>query len=441
MNDLPDESALETHLESPSEPLRASRARRRPLRWLLLPAAVLFTGLIALGRYGYALRVAPDRLFQAALTALAEDDLDGVRAAAEALQDVEAYEPHRRLLTGLELLKHDRLYDAIVAFGFARDHPDTRVWAYTLSGEALYKAKQFRDATRILTDAIRMDPQQTDAHRWLAATYYDIGAMNHAIAHLLIVAQQAPRDPRPHRLIGLIHKDYEEYRKAIDDYRQCLKRGPSQAVKEEVLLELAECQVKQQQHDEALQTLHTCPSSAQSFWLQAECQRALGDKSAAQRLLDQALRREPTHLQAMYLKGMLELEAGQAADAVQVLQKAVETYPQEWRPRYTLAMAYKRLGNDKLATEHLELVEQVRRLRDRFTDLHNQAMKDPDDADLRYELGVVARELDKPLLASSWFEAALALEPHHQQALRELTRQTATANGPGGPPTGPKPSP
>jgi tetratricopeptide (TPR) repeat protein len=427
MDGQPDESATTPPAESHAEPRGVRGPRRRSLRWLAIPATVALAGLLGLARYGYVLQVAPERAFRAALDAVAAKDWDGVRAAAEALQDVAGYEPHRRLLTGAVLLSNARLYDAIVAFGMARDHPDTRVWAYTLSGEALYRAKQFRDATRILNDAIRMDPQQTDAHRWLAATYYDLGAMNHAIGHLATVARQAPNDARPHRLIGLIQKDYEEYRKAIEAYRECLRRGPSPAAKDEVLLELAECQVKQQQHDEALQTLRNCPSSAQSFWLQAECQRALGDKPAAQRLLDQALRRDPKHLQAMYLKGMLELEAGQAEAAAAVLEKAVAAYPKEWRPRYSLAMACKRLGDEQRAAEHLELVEQVRRLRDRFTDLHNQAIKDPDDADLRYELGVVARELDKPLLAISWFEAALALEPDHAAALRELTRPTQAA--------------
>ncbi len=425
----------EASSEPANEPAGEPRPRRRVVRMLLIPGAVGLVVLIGLGRYEYALRVAPDRQFHAALAALANNDLDGVRAAAEALQDVDAYEPHRRLLAGVVLLKNDRLYEAIAAFGFARDHPETRVLACTLSGEALYKAKQFRDAQRMLTDAIRLDPQQTDAHRWLAATYYDIGAMNHAIRHLAVVAQQAPRDPHPHRLMGLIHKDDEEYRKAIDAYRECLKRDPNQAGKETVLLELAECQVKLQQHQEALQTLRTCPSSAQSLWLQAECQRGLGDKAAAERLADQAIGRDPKHLQARTLKGVLELESGDAAAAVEVLQKAVEAYPKEWRPRSTLAMAYQRLGDDKQAAEQLKLVEEARRLRDRFTGLHNQALKDPDSADLRYELGVVARQLDKPLSAIRWFQAALALQPDHQQAQQALRELTETL------PAGPKDPP
>jgi tetratricopeptide (TPR) repeat protein len=160
---------------------------------------------------------------------------------------------------------------------------------------------------------------------------------------------ETPRDPRPHRLLGLIHKDDDEYRKAIDAYRESLTRDPNCAGRETVLLELAECQVKLQQHQEALQTLRTCPSSAQSLWLQAECQRGLGDRATAERLADQALGRDPQHLPALSLKGMLELESGDAAAAVEVLQTAIEAYPKEWRPRYTLALAYKRLGDDKQA--------------------------------------------------------------------------------------------
>jgi hypothetical protein len=126
--------------EAPREPANELRTQRRLARLLLIPGTVVLAVLIGLGRYGYALRVAPDQQFHAALAALADNDLDGIRAAAEALQDVDAYEPHRRLLTGMVLLKNERLYEAIVAFGFAQDHPETRVLACTLSGEALYKA-------------------------------------------------------------------------------------------------------------------------------------------------------------------------------------------------------------------------------------------------------------------------------------------------------------
>ncbi len=185
---------------------------------------------------------------------------DAVQTAAEALRNVEPYKPHLALLEGVMLLRTGQLWDAIRKFGEGKDHPDTRVLAYTLSGEVLYKARQFRDAERILTTAIKLDPSQTDARRWLAATYHDIGAMDDAIKQLVVVAEQAPKDPRPHRLMGLIHKDFEAYGKAIDEYRESLKRHPDQPDEPQIQVELAECLILERRHVEAQETLRELSS-------------------------------------------------------------------------------------------------------------------------------------------------------------------------------------
>ena len=402
-----------------------SNNRRLKNRLLFLPAVFVLAVLLGAIRYWYAVKTSPRRQFQAALAAFAQNDLDRVQVAAEAVRGVDGYGPHLRLLSGMVLLRNGQLTDAIVEFGYAREHPDTRALAYTLSGEALFRSGQFKDARRILGTAIQLDPAQTDAHRWLAAMYYDTGAMNHAIGHLRLVAEQAPSDPRPHRLIGLIHKDFEEYTKAIDAYRESYKRDPQQPDGEALQLELAECLVKQQHHTEALETLENCSPSAQALWLRAKCRHDLGDRATASKLVDEAIGLDPKHLESLHLKGMLELEAGNAASAVDVLLKAAERYPKEWRPRYTLARAYRQLGDTDKAAGHMKVMEELRELRYRFTKLHAQAMKSVENAELRYELGVMAVELGRPLLAIGWFESALALDPDHHKA-REAWQDLTT---------------
>ena len=137
---------------------------------------------------------------------------------------------------------------------------------------------------------------------------------------------------------------------------------------------------------------------------------------------------EPDHLGALQLKGKLELESGDAASAADVLLKAVECHPKQWRPRYTLAMAYKRLDETEKSAAQLKIMKELRELRDRFTELHAQAIEDNKNADLRYQLGVVAAQLDEPLLAASWFDAAIAMDPDHQaarDALQELMETDA----------------
>jgi tetratricopeptide (TPR) repeat protein len=360
------------------------------------------------------------------VAAFRENDLDTVRSAAEALACVDEYEPHLHLIEGMILLRRDRLIEAIDRFGYARDHADTRALAYALSGEALYKARLFRDVERILTTALKLDPSLTDARRWLAAYYYDVGAMNHTVDQLQVVAEQAADDPRPHRLMGLVYKDFEEYKKAIHHYRESLRIAPDQPGRLELLVELAECLVKERRHDEGLKALASCPRSAHVLWLQAECHYARGDGPGARRLLGEALKLAPGQLDASQLLATMDLESGDAASAVEILRRAVEHHPKEYRVRYQLSQAYQRLGEEELAQEQIEAMKNLRTLRERFTKLHEQAIADPADVETRYELGVVAARLDKPELAHGWFTMTLAMDPNHagaREALEAMVRE------------------
>jgi len=370
-------------------------------------------------------KTAPDRLFQRAKQALAQNDLATVHAAAEALNGLAAYEPHRHLLEGMVLLHSNRLLEAVQHFRLANEHPETKGLAYALSGEALYKAKRFRDAQRILVEAIRIDPSYTDARRWLAALYYDIGMMDHALEQLQAVAEQAPADPRPARLRGLIYKDFEAYERAVAEYRESLRRAPNQPDKQAVLVELAYCQLKLGRAAEALETLRRASPTADALALQAECCQLQGDEATAKKLVRDALRLDPKHLGAKLVKAALELADGDPAAAVRTLEKAAEDHPKEYLVRYKLIQAYERAGRKDLARGQVQAMNELRQLRTQFAELHNKAMKDPVSADIRYQLGVLANKLGKPELAYTWFTAALALQPDHpaaRQALSEMWR-------------------
>ncbi len=363
--------------------------------------------------------------FRAGLEAFERKDLDRVRVAAEVFEGAEGYGPHLRLFEGMILLDRGRLFEAIETLGGAKDHPDTQALAYALSGEALYKAGVFRDARRILTDALKLDPSQIDARRWLAALYYDVGAMTHALDQLEVIAEAAPDDPRPHRLMGLIHKDFERYGEAIASYRESLRRDADPPDRPEILIELAECLVKERRHGEALEALSQCPRSAKRLALEADCRYGEGEAQLARKLVDEALARDPGQWEALDLKATLELEAGDSAAAAATLRQAVEHHPKDYAVRYRLARAYQRLGERERAEEELAAMKELRVLRDRFTELHEQAMQDPADAETRYQLGVVAGQLDKPELAHMWFKMALSLDPAHAAAREALEAMIA----------------
>ena len=49
-----------------------------------------------------------------------------------------------------------------------------------------------------------------------------------------------------------------------------------------------------------------------------------------------------------------------------------------------------------------------------------EAINQPEDIDLRYELGFLANALDKKKLAVSWLRTALNMDPSHEKAAQLL---------------------
>ncbi|MCY2992599.1 MAG: tetratricopeptide repeat protein [Planctomycetota bacterium] len=384
-------------------------------RLLILLSSMLACLGVGLGTW-WKIRPTPLRQYRAAVAAFGRDELALVDAAAESLREEPDYQPHAHLLRGMLWLRTGRLYEAIEQFGYANQHPDTKPLAYALSGEALYKARLLRDALPILSVALQENPRNVDARRWLAAAYYDIGAIDLALVQLQEVAELAPDDPRPHRLRGLIYHDFERYEPAIAEYRQSLERGPPAADLDEIRWELAHCQSKQRQYAEAWETLQGCCPIPNVLSLQAECQYALGNRLAAEALADRALQADPQHMDALRLRAGIALTAGKASEALPLLERAVNSHPKEYPVRLQLAQTYQLLGRTQQAAAETRIVQELQQLRKKFTELHEQAFRDVANAELRYQLGLVAGQLDKPLLAISWFEAALALDPQHQAA-------------------------
>lgn len=393
--------------------------RARRFAPLLLGAAILF---FIIGRVAYRLCERPDveSLYRTGRAAMAREDLPAVQVVVESLADLPGIPPYASLLQGFIHLRSGRLREAAAELALAREHPATSGLAKTLAGEVLFRSRQFDDAIAVLSEAVEQDPTLTDAHRRLAAIYYDIGATEPAVAELRTVSRQALNDPRPHRIMGLIFKDMEAYDAAIREYREALRRDPNLPERNEVLVELANCLAKEMRHAEFDEIIAKCPRSAETLALRADSRRNAGDAETAQKLVAEALQLEPNHLDAMLTQGNLLLAAGKTAEAAEILKRAAEQHPVDYRVRHVLGQALARLGQTEAAQKQTEEADRLRKLRARFAELHGKAAADTRNADIRYELGTVANELNRPDLAVSWFAAALALNPNHAAARAAL---------------------
>jgi tetratricopeptide (TPR) repeat protein len=410
-------------VERPSPRPGRRRFLAAGLALLLLSAAgvILFRSLFTPPEF--------EQIYRVGIEAASQGDLGTTQVAAEALAGLEEAQAQSHVLEGFIHLRSGRLKEAAAELQQALENPQTAPMANMLAGEALYRNRQFQEAIRVLSSAVQQDNSLIDAHRRLAAVLYDIGATEEAVVHLRIVSQQAPDDPRPHRLMGLIYKDMEVYETAVTEYREALRRDPNLPGREEVLLELATCLLKTRNFKDFGEVVAQCPASADTLAMRAEAQFNQGNATDAAALVAEALRLAPDHLETLLIKGTIFLSQGSAEEAAATLARAAELHPLDYRVHHKLSQAYARLGRKEQARAQSDEAERFRNLRIRFADLHAKASINTGDAELRYQLGVMARELQREDLAISWFSAATALDPDHVAAREALRAGPPAAAG------------
>jgi len=402
------------------------RFLRRVLdRWKFLAGlAVTIPLLIAVFLTQYAGRD-PQLHFQNGMAAAKSGDTQTVLHEASLLLKTTGFESYGHMLRGTWFLEKREYVAAANEFGMATDDPQTRTEAYTRRGEAFYRMHQFVNAEQMLLQALELDPDNSDARRWLASTYYDLGSMSLALEHLRIIGEMNSDDGRPFRLIGRIEKDFQHHGEAIDDYREALRRSLLESEREAVIEELAECLVHQLQYSEALDTLQDAKPSAPVFALQAACYAALGDSLKSISKADDALALDPELVSAILTRASIELEVGKAANVMDLLERAAAAHPGNFEILFQLVKALRLAGRDADADAKSGRLAELEKLVDEFAKLNATAFGDLGNADLRFQLGQLAQQIDRPDLARTWLEAALAIDPDLVKA-RNLLKELNT---------------
>ncbi len=370
----------------------------------------------------------PESHYQRAREALVAGDDDVVLQEVEYLTQTTGFESHARLLRGLLLVRKGKLADALTQLKQANAE-STVVEASANAAKCFYQMGQYLNAIDAAHKALSRDSTAIDARRWLAAAYYDLGAVEHAVVELEQISREAQADPRPDRLLGLIAKDSEQYLSAIGHYRESLRRDPKQPDREKILNELADSLIKQNLFEEAISILKDCQRSAGVLSLEAECQYALGDSAHAMNLLNQAIELDPKYVPAKLTKGKLLLDEGKADQALLFLKDAVRLDPYHRVTHLQLSQAFRQLGQTAQADKELQRSQEIKSREREFTDLHETAMLKPLDADVRFRLGELAGQLGKRDLSKMWLRAALAIDPQHVKAQTAVRLDSTSPDG------------
>lgn len=354
------------------------------------------------------------------LRALQRHDWEQLQYAQVAIERMRPLRAENSLFLGALKLQAGELRSAVHELSFAGAKPARRAAALVLAGQAQYAEKRFREAEFSFNRALQIDPDLSEAHRWLAIAYYDIGLIHQAIAHLQRVAELDPSDPRPHRVMAVIHMDRGSYALAAEDFEESLRRDPHQVDRDEILLELSQTQVWLRRYDDAWRTLQGCQEAAEVCAMRAECCYARGEPAAAERWAGKALQLDPQQRLGAMVMGKIGFDRRDFAKAVEMLGRASRVSPADYDLRYSYVVALRAAGESDRAQQELDAVEKLRALRDQFDKLQDQAAKNPYNAELRYQLGVLADDLKMGRMAEGWFKAAVALDANHRLARRAL---------------------
>lgn len=154
----------------------------------------------------------------------------------------------------------------------------------------------------------------------------------------------------------------------------------------------------------------------------ARCRRLLGEADEARRLADALVRSAPKDGEALWERGQVELDRGEAAEAEPWLRKALQARPYDRRIAYALARCLAALGRreeaDKVNVRVAALDADLRRL----DEIRLAVMKRPDDVKLRCEGGLIFLRNGEREEATRWLQRALRLDPGCQEARAALAR-------------------
>jgi tetratricopeptide (TPR) repeat protein len=312
-----------------------------------------------------------------------------------------------------------------------------RLAAAILIGKAQLYLRQPAEAVHAFRFVLSEDPDNIDAHRGLASIYFEQGAMQLAIQHLERVAALDPEDGRPHRLMGLIYKDLEQWNDAVVHYEEALRRRLPGQVREQdpskVRQELAQCLLKLGQFARAQEVLRECEplpeDEALVEALGAECFFGLNQNEQASQILDRALAAFPVQLELLRLRGKLYLSDKQPQRAVELLQRAVRLDHHDFESRYQLSLALQQLGRTAEAQEEEQHLKQTQQYRAELARLNQEAVTKPWDEQVRLRMAELCDRLEKPALATMWRRAAAECPPAPTQE-RPREAKPGTINQP-----------
>jgi tetratricopeptide (TPR) repeat protein len=215
-----------------------------------------------------------------------------------------------------------------------------------------------------------------------------LGKTEEAIQDFQRVLELKPDHPESHLALAIILADSGQFEKALPHFQASISR---QAEDARVLFGLAFCQY------------------------------SLGQNQEARLALSQLFAQNKEHPAGTFLQAKIELAEDAPELAYQWLKKADELAPKEVDVTNALMQVCRQLGKTQEADKYQRLLEEIRARNADLSKLASEVKSRPEDAALRFQLGMACLKLGRDQEASHWFQGILWKNPKHLPTLNALT--------------------
>lgn len=287
---------------------------------------------------------------------------------------------------------------------------------------ALAQAGQLVDVERYLAGLLAEPHEDAEEVSEALVNGYCIN-LNFEQAQSLLTAWEAdfPNTPEIHVRRGFIDESLRDWAGAVEHYRRALEAAPYRT---DARLHLALCLTElgsaEQAEVEFRRCLEEWPSSTEALLGLGAALIERKSFDEARRTYRRVLRQDKSNLEARRGLGRIALLEKQPREALEWLEPLAVERPYDANTRYLLAQACREAGDVTAAQEHFRLLAEFEEPRRRLTELFDLVPANPDDLELRFELGKLLLMHESPQGGAAYLESVLRVQPHHREARRLL---------------------
>jgi tetratricopeptide (TPR) repeat protein len=238
---------------------------------------------------------------------------------------------------------------AIEEFKFALKSDPKSIPALDELAKALIAQKRYSAAIAYLKEGTPNPVLQDD----LAVAYASNGDVAEAVKVLARLVQQDPSSADRHVRLGLAYTQVSQFRQAVDEFREALRLDPSNDVTRlsyvKALIILAEFQTAL---PEIQNYFRRKPHDFDALYLMGVVDRGLGNYTAAEDVLRQAIALDSNHYDTRYNLGFVLAKLGRLQEALVHLEKAAQLNPTSSEARFQLAAVLRSLGQEERAVRN-----------------------------------------------------------------------------------------